>query len=281
MSWWAMNGIGEEGCEWSIAEKFRHIAEAGYDGINGFLPSTESAAEWRRLLDHYGLSFSVNAYPKSAQDMRAFISQVKSYKGRVSFINAQVLTPFLTGQPAEALLQQLTDISEQSGLPLFIETHRGTITQDLIRTVEYVEHLANLNLTIDFSHYVVAGEMHTISDEAEMLLQKLLTRTTSIHARVSNGEQVQVSIGDSGEHPMLHEFERWWRSGMSHWLKCSKPDSLFPFVCELGPAPYAITMDEFAGRQHEISDRWSQSLLFAERAREIWKQQTASWLDRP
>ncbi|MBD0381358.1 sugar phosphate isomerase/epimerase [Paenibacillus sp. WST5] len=271
MSWWTMNGLGEGGREWSIEEKFRHIAEAGFDGINGFVPLPEEAAVWRRLLAQYGLSFSVNAYPRTSADLINFIGKVKSY-GPVSFINAQVLTPFLIDQDAEALLTNLHTVSSEAGIPLFIETHRGTITQDLIRTVQYVNRLDFLRLTIDFSHYVVAGEMHTISDEAEDHLQALLARTSSIHARVSNGEQIQVNVGDDGGHRMMSHFERWWASGMRHWLQAANPGDVFPFVCELGPAPYAITIDEHAERKIELSDRWSQSLLFAERARTIWKQ---------
>ncbi|MFD0698728.1 sugar phosphate isomerase/epimerase family protein [Paenibacillus sp. GCM10027628] len=271
MSWWAMNGLGEHGREWSLEEKFRHIAEAGFDGINGFVPPPEEAAAWRRMLDHYGLSFSVNAYPRTAQDLQQFIENVKNY-GPVSFINAQVLTPFLTDQPAEALLLELLSVSQHAGIPVFIETHRGTITQDLLRTVQYINRLDDLRLTIDFSHYVVAGEMHTVRPEAENLLQTLLTRTASIHARVSNGEQVQVNVGERGEHPMMPHFEHWWQSGMRNWRSAAKPGDVFSFVCELGPAPYAITTDEYANRQHECSDRWSQSLLFADRARALWRE---------
>jgi sugar phosphate isomerase/epimerase len=271
MSWWAMTGLGEDGREWTMEEKIRKIAEAGFDGINGFLPSLKETTEWKELLKHYGLSFSINAYPRTALELKNLIEDAKAY-GSVSFINAQVMTPFLTGKPAEKLLDEMTKRSETAGIPVYIETHRGTITQDLLRTVEYVKYLDSLRLSIDFSHYVVAGEMHTITDQAETLLQVLLTRTASIHARVSNGEQVQVNVGDKGEHPMMEHFDRWWKSGMMLWLKSAKPGDVFPFVCELGPAPYAITTDEYAGRQHEISDRWSQSLFFADRARAIWKQ---------
>ncbi|MDQ0060344.1 sugar phosphate isomerase/epimerase family protein [Paenibacillus harenae] len=273
MSWWGMSGLGEGGREWTLEERFGKIAEAGFDGIDGFIPAPEEEAEWRRLLAKYDLALSVNAYPKTAADLERFLQQVRAYDGDVSFINAQVMTPFLIDEPAVSLLGELKRLEEKHALPVHIETHRGTITQDLIRTVGYVRRLGGLPLTIDFSHYVVAGELHTISGEAEELLGELLVHTAGIHARVSNGEQVQVSIGDEGEHPMVPHYKRWWKDGMKHWLQTrNKQAAALTAVCELGPAGYAITIDEYAGRTREISDRWQQSLLLKDILRQAWSE---------
>ncbi|WP_229692245.1 sugar phosphate isomerase/epimerase family protein [Paenibacillus radicis (ex Gao et al. 2016)] len=273
MSWWTMSGLGDAGREWSTEERFARIAEAGYDGINGFLPAKEEAGQWNRLLEEYGLSFSVNAYPRNAEDMRAFLQEAQAYGAeRIQYVNAQVLTPFVTGESALELLRDIQGLSAEAGIPVFVETHRGTITQDLIRSAEYVRAIGNLKLTIDYSHYVLAGEMHHVPDEAEALLQQLLVQTSSIHARVSNGEQIQVDVGEHGDHPMLVHYKRWWADGMRHWLRQAAPGQKFPFVCELGPASYAITTDEAGGRTKEISDRWTQSLYFQQLARTLWNE---------
>jgi hypothetical protein len=281
MSWWGMNGLGvQNGArnEWSMEEKVRSIAEAGYDGINGMLPEGKEAEQWHRLLDQYNLSYSVNAYPKTVEELDDFFCKAKSF-GRVDFVNVQVMRPFLVGDQAVQLLADMSELSGSAGIPAYIETHRGTITQDLLRTVEYAERLPWIDLTIDFSHYVVAGEMRTVSDEAEELLQRLLSRTKSIHARVSNGEQVQIDIpigGDGAsdcefEHPMLKHFQRWWLAGMRSWRQVAKKEEVFPFVCELGPPPYAITVRGLDGEEREVSDRWTQALIFAKIARSLWE----------
>ncbi|WP_307300215.1 sugar phosphate isomerase/epimerase family protein [Neobacillus driksii] len=282
MSWWGMSGLGGHngaGNEWSMEEKVRRIAEAGYNGINGMLPEGEEAEQWKQLLDQYNLSYSVNAYPKTAEELDVFLRKAKSF-GRVDFVNVQVMRPFLVGNHAVQLLAEMAELSRSAGIPAYIETHRGTITQDLLRTVEFAERLPELELTIDFSHYVVAGEMRTVSDEAEELLQKLLSRTKSIHARVSNGEQVQIdipmfeSVGKGEiefEDPMLKHFQRWWLEGMRCWRQAAKEDEVLPFICELGPPPYAITVRGTNGVQREVSDRWTQALLFARVARSLWE----------
>nr|WP_271753267.1 TIM barrel protein [Cohnella sp. JJ-181] len=273
MSWWGMSGLSAKLEAHTVEERVALIAEAGFDGINGFIPPPAEADRWRGLLERHGLSFSVNAYPKTAEDLAQFLKQAKTYGG-IQHINVQVMTPFLVGEPAVELLRELDRLSGEQGIPAYVETHRGTITQDLLRTLGYLDKLQSLRLTVDLSHYVVAGEMHTVSDEAEDLLLRLLRRASAFHARVSNGEQVQIDVGENGEHPMMAHFERWWGEGMRGWRSGAGPADVLPFVVELGPPPYAITMDEHAGRTAEIGDRWAQSLFFLRTLRRLWADST-------
>lgn len=272
MSWWGMNGLKPlQGGEDTTEARFRMIAENGFDGINAFIPSAEEAGLWKELLRHYGLSFSVNAYPSTLEDMAGFLEKAQAFGG-IDYINAQVMQPFMIGDEAVRLLEGIGRLSDAAGIPVYVETHRGTITQDLIRTAEYVRTLPDMKLTIDYSHYVVAGELHTISEEAESWLQKLLPNAHSIHTRVSNGEQVQIGIGESGEHPMVAHFARWWESAMRHGRSHARDtSSAFPVVIELGPPSYAITTDEAGKRSNEISDRWAQSLYLQKLVRKLWE----------
>lgn len=268
MSWWGMSGLAAAKGR-NVEEQVEMIAEAGFDGINGFIPAPQDEEKWRRLLERYHLSFSVNAYPRTSEEMESFLIKAKEYGG-IQHVNVQVMTPFLIDEPAVRLLSSIDTLSQQIGIPAYIETHRGTITQDLLRTIAYIKALESLRLTIDLSHYVVAGELHTISEEAELLIQTVLTRSSAFHARVSNGEQVQVDVGKDGNHPMMQHFERWWGDGMKNWRAKAAAGDVLPFVVELGPPSYAITTDEYAGRTSEISDRWEQSLLFMRTARRLW-----------
>ncbi|WP_045520775.1 sugar phosphate isomerase/epimerase family protein [Neobacillus niacini] len=271
-SWWAMGGLGENGKEWTLEQKFEKIAEAGFKGICGFLPAQEEMDKWHRLLDHYRLSFSTLAFPRKLENMVESIRLAKQF-GRVQYINTQVMEPFVIDQEAIRLLEELLQVSKEAGIPNFIETHRGTITQDLIRTANYVEALPQLQLMIDLSHYVVAGELNGTCAKTEALFERLLARSAGMHARVSNGEQVQIDIGENGEHPMVSHFARWWRKGMKSWLRQAKSGDVFPFCTELGPPKYyAITRRDGSGREIEISDRWQQALLFKRMIEQLWQQ---------
>ncbi|WP_053377092.1 sugar phosphate isomerase/epimerase family protein [Paenibacillus sp. FJAT-27812] len=272
MSWWGMNALeGTAGHAADTEGKFKLIAESGFDGINAFVPAPEESGLWKELLHKYGLSFSVNAYPASLKDMSDFLDKAAAF-GNIDYINAQVMTPFLIGDSALELLSGIDALARQAGIPVFIETHRGTITQDLIRTRQFLESLPLLKLTIDYSHYVLAGEMHTVSPEAEQMLQSLLPYACSIHTRISNGEQIQIDPGEAGDHPMLPHFARWWESAMRHWLKGARRDNeIFPVVIELGPPSYAITRDVAGSGQTEVSDRWLQSLYLKKLVKQLWQ----------
>ncbi|OAS82764.1 MULTISPECIES: sugar phosphate isomerase/epimerase family protein [Metabacillus] len=268
-SWWAMNGIGNGVREWITEEKVEKIAEAGFTGINGFLPPQEKQEEWHNLLEKYQLSFSICAYPWNREELSTLLKQAQDFG--VQHVNSQVMDSFVIGEEAVQLLKELTEEAERFGTTHFVETHRGRITQDLLRTVDYVKAIPNLSLTIDFSHYVVSGEMVGDIFRAEPFFNELLQRCGCIHGRVSNGEQVQVDIGPNGEHPMLNRFKGWWKQGMENWLMDAKVGDIFPFVCELGPPGYAITKNSYSkGNMEEISDRWEQSLLLKRIAEEQW-----------
>jgi hypothetical protein len=182
----------------------------------------------------------------------------------VSFLNAQVYDAFLSDIEAIARLEALYEVCDAIAVPLFIETHRGTITQDLLRTVAYGRHLKRLQFTLDVSHYVLAGEV-TQPDLAPRFgeaLSEIIKRSPSIHARVSNGEQIQVDVGD-GTGTLVSHYVDWWTSAYKHWLAEATPGDFFPFVCELGPAPYAITAPDGTSLPAgiELSDRFAQALV--------------------
>lgn len=272
MSWWGMTGIAAEGRPLDEEEKFQWIAGAGFDGIDAFIPELgESEQRWRHLLETYRLALSVNVYPTSVQTMRREMERAAAFGG-ISAVNVQVLTPFLTGNPAVQLLSELAAMAEEYRIPVNIETHRGTITQDLIRTAAYAEQVPQLRLTADLSHYVLAGEMLNVSEEAQSYIDPLLGRTDCIHARLSNGEQIQVDIGPNGSHPMLYQYGSWWKEAMRKWRLTHQEGGSFLFIPELGPPPYAITTDEPTGRKIEISDRPHQVLFLKDYARQLWKQ---------
>lgn len=271
-STWAMVDLPNPSHPWDLQDAVAWMRDQGFGGALQWVADADAdfpvVAQIRRsgLLVGVGISVyeetAVVPVARRAQDLG------------VSFVNAHLHDAFASDAQAVARLDALYEGCDAIGMPLFVETHRGTVTQDLLRTIAYARQVSRMRFTLDASHYVVAGEV-TQPDAAPRFneaLSEIIVRSASIHARVSNGEQVQVDIGD-GSGPLVSPYIGWWTSAYQHWLKAAAPGDFFPFVCELGPRPYAITVPSGSPfpTGAELSDRRAQALVFkhiAERIRD-------------
>jgi hypothetical protein len=93
----------------------------------------------------------------------------------------------------------------------------------------------------------------------------VLSRVSHLHGRISNGEAVQVHVGD-GSDQTAQFFVQIWAAAMQEWRNNARPGDVFPFASELGPPRYAITTPD--GK--EFSDRWEQSLVMKRLAEQAW-----------
>lgn len=239
---WGMIGIpGQPNPDWPLEVQLSRVAEAGFTGVLGSVPPPADRPRWRRLLDAHGLAFGAMAFPARPEDLDPVLEAARDFGA--AYINAQVMDGFVVDQAAVDLLGGLAARAARAEVPFFVETHRGRVTQDLLRTADYVHRLPDLRLTIDLSHYVVGREIGGPSPAVEQAFGPLLARTGTIHARVSNGEQVQIDVGDGTKGPVTH-FRRWWTQRMRLWRDAAQPGDILPFVAELGPPGYAITTPE-------------------------------------
>ncbi|MBW3623532.1 MAG: sugar phosphate isomerase/epimerase, partial [Armatimonadetes bacterium] len=172
---------------------------------------------------------------------------------------------------AAELVRDARAYAAEQGVPYFIESHRNTATETLPQTYELIRRVPDLTFTADLSHYFVVGEFYGWENERlPERLGPILERTVSIHGRISNGEQVQVDVGD-GTGRLPQAYVEIWSLAMKAFLADARPGDVFPFTPELGPPAYAIVHPDGSG---EISDRWQQSLVMAQLARQAWEKAT-------
>ena len=112
---------------------------------------------------------------------------------------------------------------------------------------------------------MVGGEGALHDPDLQAAIDQVIARAGLIHGRVSNGHQVQIDIGPNGESPWALPFKSWWTAVFR--MAKQTPQLEVPFVCELGPPPYAIVDPN--GK--EISDRWQQAHVLANLARSCWE----------
>ncbi len=250
--------------EWTLDEKFSRVQAAGFEAVECWLNDENEAAHVEALSRH-GLRLVLGHHPHSLEDVEREVARTKRLEA--DFLFAQPLHPYVPIQEAAAFLREAREIAHRAGVAYFIETHRNNLPESLNQAVQLIEAMPEIRFTGDFSHFVVVGEFYGWEDERAIdRMMPVLERTSHLHARISNGEQVQVDVGDGSGHTALF-FVRLWASVIREWRKGAGPGDVFPFATELGPPRYAITTPD--GK--EFSDRWLQSLVMKQLAEKAWE----------
>ena len=173
------------------------------------------------------------------------------------------------------LVEDVLTTSEKYDLPLYIESHRATITQDIWRTVELVKKFPEIRFNGDFSHWYTGLEMTNGGFENKAaFLEPVFERTRFIQARIGNSGSIQVDIGDGKGRVYVDHFKEMWTRSFAGFLKSAQPGDYLVFAPELlSPTyHYARLIKNSSGEEVEEGDRWQQALLYLELAKECWEQ---------
>lgn len=264
-SLWAMERRRPDGLEWPLEEKFEMIAAAGYDGVD-VVASDPNAGRVGALVERHGLAATVTAFPRSVPDLEPAIGLARDLDARHLNIIGQVYP--MTVEAGAATVRGWLGLCELAGLPVTIETHRDSITTDLLYTLQLMDAVPEMRLSADLSHFVVAREFGwPISEEVRAQISLVLERADAFQGRVASREQVQLPIGFPQHRDWLELFLGWWQEGFRLWRARAAENARLNFLCELGPKEYAITgADGF-----EPSDRWEEALTIKARVAELWR----------
>lgn len=66
---------------------------------------------------------------------------------------------FESDAESDALVRDILETAERYRFPLYIETHRATITQDPWRTLQLVARFPDIRFNGDFSHWYTGAEL--------------------------------------------------------------------------------------------------------------------------
>ncbi|MEI6338667.1 MAG: hypothetical protein WCQ57_08820, partial [Verrucomicrobiota bacterium] len=183
---------------------------------------------------------------------------------------------------AFCLVEAILAASEKTRLPIFIETHRATITQDMWRTVQITKKFPEVLFNGDFSHYYCGQEMVYGGLEMKMEFMKpIFDRIGFIHGRIASPGHMQVPIDDIASRPAaavgiidyFADFRAIWATAMRGFLDRAGPGDILVFAPELlsGTHYYARLFSGPNGEMVEESDRYAQALLYANIARQLFE----------
>jgi hypothetical protein len=179
------------------------------------------------------------------------------------------------------LVEAVLNAAEKTRLPIFIETHRATITQDMWRTVQITRRFPEVLFNGDFSHYYCGQEMVYGGLERKLeFMAPILDRVGFMHGRIASPGHMQMPVDDltsrpaaaSGGADYFADFRTLWTRAMRGFREHAGPGDVLIFAPELlsGAYYYARMFPDARGELVEESDRYQQALLYQQIARECF-----------
>jgi hypothetical protein len=256
----------------NFRERLEALKQAGFDGVQfAALATPEQLLDCRAA----GLGFAGSGRINSLEEASPLAERFAGDGYQCATLH--VGWGLEDDDQAARLIESVLHASQSLRVPLFIETHRATIFQDLWRTVGFVRRFPELRVNGDFSHWYTGQEMVYGGFEMKFrFIQPVFERVGFLHGRIGNPGCIQVRIeANPVEHPpyVIHFKQLWTACFRSFVRVASEGDSIY-FAPEL-LAPqiyYARTFPNRDGIPVEESDRWEQSLILKRIAEECFQE---------
>jgi len=254
-SYWALQER-----EISIEDALARSCEEGFEYLEAGLRE-DRMARLRAILRALPLKFIAQGWASTVEDAIPFFE--RAIELNAVAMNLHLGHAYLHEGGRERLVDEAYTLAERYKLPLMLETHRGRCTQDLHATCALIRRRPVISIALDVSHYLVAGEMFGGDvTRFNVSLGPLFEATELIHGRISNGQQIQVSVADTQS---VAQTQSIWEGAMAAWLANAPSDAIFVFEPELGPPPYAYLVGGV-----EIYSRTAETVNLVNLAREAW-----------
>ena len=251
--------VGPKGTD---AEKHEAIAKAGFGGIQDGDPE---------LCKAFNLQLTAHARINKVGDLDSLMPVWKAKNYNCATIHLG--WGMESNAEMDALVEYVLETSVKFDFPIYIETHRATITQDVFRTVELTKRFPEVRFNGDFSHWYTGQEMvyGGIENKWEFI-QPVFDRVRFMHGRIGNSGCIQVDVKDADAEYVQH-FKAMWIRSFKGFLKSAKPGDYISFTIELLKADiyYERTIFSKEGLEIEEGDRWQQALLYKEIVQECWE----------
>jgi sugar phosphate isomerase/epimerase len=252
------------GCEhltWDVF--FGNVQAAGYNGVEiGFphdMPSNEKKEIREGLLKHE-LKCIVQHWQTVDVDFNLhqskFLQELYSLSSlNPLFINSQTGKDHFTEEQNIKLIRIAGKVSEETGVEILHETHRGKWSYAAHVTAQYLKKYPDIRITLDASHWCNVAESF-LEDQPETILLAL-QHTNHIHARVGYPEGPQVpDPRDKLWANALQYHLQWWDEIIR--IKRYSNTEYFTITPEFGPSPYTVLLPD---THAEIASQWDINLF--------------------
>ncbi|MCW3078644.1 TIM barrel protein [Segetibacter sp.] len=260
---------GQELIPWSTFLK--NVQDAGYDGIEGSLSMDESEKEEMLTgLKSHGLYWigqhweTVN--PVFNEHLEEFEMRLRSLAAaKPLFINSQTGKDYFSPEENKQLIDLAKIVSQETGVRILHETHRGKFSFAAHITKAYLQNIADLKITLDISHWFNTAE--TYLHDQEEAVELAISRTEHIHSRVGFIEGPQITDPRAPE----------WSEALQRHLECwdkvielqqKNNREVFTITSEFGAPPY---MPLLPYTKQPIVDQWEVNVYMMNLLRDRYK----------
>jgi hypothetical protein len=229
----------------SISQILDRMSAAGFSGLEAYCRREREADELALMLRDRGLAIGFSAVAENVDDL---INPLElSNRMRADYLSLHVLGSLKASPDIAKILEEMYELANDAGLPLFIETRAGSVTQDLRRTVKIVNRFRKVRFTGDFTDYLAASELGADwSEEVWDHFRQIAKRCGNWHGMLDLSQSV-----------LTQEIKKLWTVGMAEWLNRARPGDKLPFNCEPG------------------AGGWEQCLAIKRLLEEVWTQAMA------
>lgn len=233
----------------------QNVKTAGYDGVEMALPFDEKEkAEILATLNDFDLELIGQYWQSHEKDLGEHAHNYEKYlRNLISaepiFINCQTGKDYFTFEQNKQLFDLASRISEETGIKIIHETHRGKSLFAAHITQEYLNQIPALRICLDISHWCNIHES-LLADQQDAVT-KAIAHTNHIHSRVGHPEGPQVND------PRAPEWEEVLQTHLSWWDKVvathRQQGTQLTVTTEFGPATY---MPVLPYTQMPVANQW-------------------------
>lgn len=217
------------------------VKEAGFDGVECGLPlDKEEKNRMLTCLKSFELEFIGQYWQSLANDFNLHYKEQEMHLRNLAnaaplFINSQTGKDYYTLDQNKKLIKLCQQLEEEYGVAIMHETHRGKFNFAAHITKEFLQHVPDLKLTLDISHWCNVHES-LLADQV-VAVELAIKHTHHIHARIGHQQGAQVN---NPQAPEWHEtkafhLECWKKVALYH--KKANAETLH-ITTEFGPQPY-------------------------------------------
>jgi hypothetical protein len=251
---------------------FEQIRREGFCGLQSYAPNDRAIEA--------GLLSSGMARIVDASSCDDVVCQHKAWDFEVSTVHLG--TGFESDTESYRLVEALLKAAAKHDHPVYVETHRATITQDPVRTLDLVAKFPELRFNADLSHWYTGLEMRYGDFEAKLdRLQPVFDRVRYMHLRMGHSCEMQVPLPQLRNHGAWQDYLALWKRSMTGFLASAQKSEQLIVAPELLPARVLHQGREFAlnyarlrdpsDPYSEYSDRWTEALELKAIVENIWQ----------